>query len=107
MFSYVLLVIISFMLGYLLFEIPSILRQEYIEKHIKERHVRYSKSKWTMTRKYCAFYGYDLETLQYDKKWEVRIEVVRRGYNLNHFLNDKHVLVRKEAERMLQNKQIN
>jgi len=103
----ILLVLILFMCGSLLFEVPSIIRQMYIEKHIKEKHTYYSKSKWTMTRKYCAFYGYDLETLQYDKKWEVRIEVVRKGYNLNHFLNDKHVLVRKEAERMLQNKQTN
>lgn len=103
----ILLPIILFMCGSLLFEIPSVLRQKYIENHIKENHVYYSKSKWTMNRKYCAFYGYDLETLQYDKKWEVRIEVVRKGYNLNYFLKDKNILVRKEAERILRSKLTN
>jgi len=99
----VLLVLISFMCGSLMFEIPSVLRQKYIEKHIAENHVSYSKSKWMMTRKYCAFYGYELETLQHDKRWEVRIEVVRKGYNLECFLKDKHVLVRREARRMIMN----
>lgn len=105
--SDILLGLILFMWGYLLYELFDYVRQGYIEKHIEEKHAFYSKSKWTMTRKYCAFYGYDLEILQHDKKWEVRIEVVRRGYNLEYFLQDENELVRKEAERLLRNKQTN
>ncbi len=96
--------LILFICGTLLCEIPSIYRQMYIEKHIKEKHFVYANSKWMMTRKYCAFYGYDLDILQYDKRWEVRIEVVRKGYNINYFLKDKNLLVRREAEQALKGK---
>lgn len=102
----VLLLIICYICVYLIIAIPDLLLQDYIEKNVKEKHINFSKSKWTRVRKYCAFYGYDLEKLQYDKKWDVRIEVVRKKYSLNKFLTDDNILVRKEAERIIRNKEI-
>lgn len=93
--------IIAFYMGGLLIEIPSIIKQCYIEKHIAEKHEQYAYSKNAKTRAYCAFYGYHLDVLQNDKKWQVRIEVVRKGYNVKKFLDDKNTLVRNEAIRQL------
>ena len=79
----------------------SLIKQKYIKKYITTKHTKFSNSKNGMTRKYCAYYGYDLDKLQYDKKWYVRIEVVRKGYNVNQFLDDKDKRVRNEAKKAL------
>lgn len=96
---------IFFFIGELLFEIPSLIFQIYIEKTIIKKHLKYARSKIIFVRRYCAFYGYHLDLLQFDKNWKVRLEVVRKKYNLEKFILDKNKLVRNEAKNLINKKE--
>ena len=83
----ILLFLICFFVGQLICDIMSLIKQKYIEKNITTKHTKFSNSKNGMTRKYCAYYGYDLDKLQLkilDKKQGTHYEI----YDMSEYALD-------------------
>lgn len=79
----------------------------FIKGKIEKKHSKYARSQLAMVRSICAEFGYDLNILQNDSSAYVRIEVVKRGYNLRAIMEkEKEYSVRGEVTDYLNRKSI-